>query len=232
MRSPSPRSVVTRSRASASAASSAQSASSRPALTIGGLLVGVLARRVEMTRHAELVAVLHSFVFWLAVLVGLASYLSPAAPPPQLDATWGRADGDLVEIGVGIAFGADVFRLRPSRGEAPWRLSGRPLPLPGRHALKPSPLRTVIGLTVPVVGAEGPAGCRSSSGSLMRACSASIASWRSRRRHARSSSRSSTATRAGRRTAAGFVLANDLLIVRRSAVGSSGAILSIIISAR
>ncbi|WP_250501251.1 NAD(P)(+) transhydrogenase (Re/Si-specific) subunit beta, partial [Caballeronia sp. GAWG1-5s-s] len=39
----------------------------------------ILARRVEMTQMPQLVAALHSFVGLAAVLVAIASYLSPAA---------------------------------------------------------------------------------------------------------------------------------------------------------
>src|SRR6201991_1718924 len=48
-------------------------------IAIGVVGGGVLARRVEMTQMPQLVAALHSFVGLAAVLVAIASYLSPAA---------------------------------------------------------------------------------------------------------------------------------------------------------
>ena len=59
-----------------------------PAILAGAVIGAILAIRVVMTAMPQLVAMLHSFVGLAAVLVGIASYLSPeesvaagAAPP-------------------------------------------------------------------------------------------------------------------------------------------------------
>jgi H+-translocating NAD(P) transhydrogenase subunit beta len=202
------------------------------ALVIGGAIGSVLARRVEMTGMPELVAVLHSFVGLAAVLVGFASYLSPSA---NASAGGHEHEGParvvhLVEIGVGIAVGALTFsgsiiawaKLRGS-------LSGKPLLLPGRHALNALIAGGSIALCVPIVFATGSAGLpyliaiavlagllgvhlvMAIGGADMPVVVSLLNSY------------SGWAA-----AAAGFVLANDLLIVTGALVGSSGAILSII----
>ena len=197
------------------------------ALAIGGLIGATLARRVEMTGMPELVAVLHSFVGLAAVLVGFASYLSPAAAAMPLGV---ERTVHFVEIGVGVAVGAltctgSVIAWAKLRGS----LSGRPLLLPGRHAMNAIAAAAAIGLTLPVVAASGAAGLPSLIGialiagllgvHLVMAIGGadmpvvvsllnSYSGWAA--------------------AAAGFVLANDLLIVTGALVGSSGAILSII----
>ena len=198
------------------------------ALSIGGVIGATLARRVEMTGMPELVAVLHSFVGLAAVLVGFASYLSPSAAAFQHAGA--ERTVHLIEVGVGIAVGAVTFtgsviawaKLRGS-------LSGKPLLLPGRHAMNAVVAATLIGLCVPLVLAEGTAGWPCLVGiavlagilgvHLVMAIGGadmpvvvsllnSYSGWAA--------------------AAAGFVLANDLLIVTGALVGSSGAILSII----
>src|SRR5262245_16180012 len=126
------------------------------ALVVGGLVGGVLARRVEMTGMPELVAVLHSFVGLAAVLVGFASYLSPAASamPGGVERTV-----HLVEIGVGIAVGAltctgSVIAWAKLRGS----ISGKPLLLPGRHAFNALVAASALGLCMPTVLATGTGG--------------------------------------------------------------------------
>jgi H+-translocating NAD(P) transhydrogenase subunit beta len=197
------------------------------ALIFGGTLGAVLARRVEMTGMPELVAVLHSFVGLAAVLVGFASYLSPGAA--------NMAGGvertvHLIEIGVGIAVGAltctgSVIAWAKLRGS----LSGRPLLLPGRHVANAVIALASIALCFPIVLAPGAAGLpyliaiaglagllgvhlvMAIGGADMPVVVSLLNSY------------SGWAA-----AAAGFVLANDLLIVTGALVGSSGAILSII----
>jgi NAD(P) transhydrogenase subunit beta len=197
------------------------------ALVVGGSIGAVLARRVEMTGMPELVAILHSFVGLAAVLVGFASYLSPHSGPEPA-----RAEHvvHLVEIGVGVAVGALTFtgsiiaflKLRGS-------ISGRPLLLPLRHFMNAAAATAALSLVVPLVLARGDAGLpylvaiavlagmlglhlvMAIGGADMPVVVSLLNSY------------SGWAA-----AAAGFVLANDLLIVTGALVGSSGAILSLI----
>jgi proton-translocating NAD(P)+ transhydrogenase subunit beta len=198
------------------------------ALVVGGAIGAVLARRVEMTGMPELVAILHSFVGLAATLVGVASYLSPEAGTHMAGS---ERVVHLVEIGIGVAVGAltctgSIIAWAKLRGS----LSGKPLLLPGRHALNAIVAASMFGLCVPVVLASGPAGglpylvgvallagflgvhlVMAIGGADMPVVVSLLNSY------------SGWAA-----AAAGFVLANDLLIVTGALVGSSGAILSII----
>jgi hypothetical protein len=195
------------------------------AVLVAGAGIGVfLAVRVAMTAMPELVALLHSFVGLAAVLVGLASYLGEAS------GHGGSRGIFLTEIAIDVFIGAVTFtgsvvafaKLRGS-------VSGKPLLLPGRHffnlavaiaclifsvqAVEASgqdgllPLLAVTGLAgllgvhlvMAIGGADMPVVV-----SLLNSYSGWTAS------------------------AAGFMLSNDLLIVTGALVGSSGAILSII----
>ncbi|MCB9597344.1 MAG: NAD(P)(+) transhydrogenase (Re/Si-specific) subunit beta [Sandaracinaceae bacterium] len=195
-------------------------------LVVGGGIGAVVANRVAMTQMPELVAILHSFVGLAAVLVGISSYLAPAEELEGVEQLI-----HLVEIWAGVAIGAITFtgsivawaKLRGT-------LSGRPLLLPGRHALNGLVAIAIVGmgvyfaqhpgtdlalylllgmtalasllgvhLVMAIGGADMPVVV-----SLLN----SYSGWAA--------------------AAAGFMLANDLLIVTGALVGSSGAILSII----
>ncbi|HQY64185.1 MAG TPA: NAD(P)(+) transhydrogenase (Re/Si-specific) subunit beta [Polyangiaceae bacterium] len=199
------------------------------ALVAGGAVGAGLARRVEMTGMPELVAVLHSFVGLAAVLVGFASYLAPVHADAVAASPAERAV-HLVEIGVGIAVGAITF----SGSVVAWAklrgsLSGRPLPLPGRHAMNALAAAGVLGLCAPVVVSEAPAGLPFLIGIAVIAALLGVhlvmAIGGADMPVVVSLLNSYSGWAAA---AAGFVLANDLLIVTGALVGSSGAILSII----
>jgi len=194
-----------------------------PAVAAGALVGIWLAVRVAMTAMPELVALLHSFVGAAAVLVGLASYLG-AVEAGHHDAV------HLVEVYIDVFIGAITFtgsiiaflKLRGSIG-------GRPLLLPGRHLLNLALVIGAIALAVPFVGAEGDGGLvpvlvmtgiasllgihmvMAIGGADMPVVVSLLNSY-------------SGWTAA----AAGFMLGNDLLIVTGALVGSSGAILSVI----
>ncbi len=197
------------------------------ALVVGGGIGASLARRVEMTGMPELVAILHSFVGLAAVLVGFASYLSPEQTVLH---SAGERAVHLVEIGVGIAVGALTFtgsivaflKLRGS-------VSGKPLLLPGRHAMNALAAASVLGLTIPVVLSQGTAGLVYLVGIAVIAALLGVhlvmAIGGADMPVVVSLLNSYSGWAAA---AAGFVLANDLLIVTGALVGSSGAILSII----
>ena len=107
----------------------------------GALIGAYLAARVAMTSMPELVAVLHSFVGLAAVLVGISSYMAPLHP-----LTGSEQLIHEIEIFIDVFIGAITFtgsiiaflKLKES-------ISGRPLMLPGRHALN---LIMVVGCVV------------------------------------------------------------------------------------
>jgi H+-translocating NAD(P) transhydrogenase subunit beta len=197
------------------------------AAIIGASIGAVLARRVEMTGMPELVAILHSFVGLAAVLVGISSYLAPQGEQAT-DVV--RHTVHLVEIWVGVAVGAITLTGSIiAWGKLKGSISGKPLLLPGRHFLNLAVASAIIGLGWPFLQAEGNSGIM-----LLLAMSVlagligmhlvmaiggadmpvvvsllnSYSGWAA--------------------AAAGFMLANDLLIVTGALVGSSGTILSII----
>jgi NAD(P) transhydrogenase subunit beta len=197
------------------------------ALVVGGAIGGVLARRVEMTGMPELVAILHSFVGLAAVLVGFASYLSSSSGAALSNV---ERVVHLVEIGVGVFVGAltftgSIIAWAKLRGT----ISGRPLVIPGRHILNALVALSALGLCGMIVLASGTNGLpyliaiavlagflgihlvMAIGGADMPVVVSLLNSY------------SGWAA-----AAAGFVLANDLLIVTGALVGSSGAILSII----
>ncbi len=196
------------------------------AIGVGFFIGAVLAKRVEMTGMPELVAILHSFVGLAAVLVGFSSYLHPH----------GLQSGEVakavheVEVWIGVAVGAITFTGSIiAWGKLRGTISGKPLLLPGRHALNGIAALGILGGTIPFVqdtvgngiwllvamtivaavlgmhlvmaigGADMPVVV-----SLLN----SYSGWAA--------------------AAAGFMLSNDLLIVTGALVGSSGTILSII----
>jgi len=201
------------------------------AIAAGAVVGIILAVRVQMTGMPQLVALLHSFVGLAAVLVGISTYLDH----DPTDAA--HATVHLLEIWVGVAVGAITFtgsiiawaKLRGS-------MSGKPLLLPGRHLLNLVAVVVGVGylaylfldashtvegmetkglmylyimtgvtcllgvhLVMAIGGADMPVVV-----SLLN----SYSGWAA--------------------ASAGFMLGNDLLIVTGALVGSSGAILSII----
>jgi len=200
-------------------------------LIAGGVLAGAvigtwLAHRVVMTAMPQLVALLHSFVGLAAVLVGISSYLEPGKELVGAAATVHH-----VELWIGVAIGAITFTGSVvAWGKLRGSLSGRPLLLPGRHLLNLIFVSAIVGLAFPMMSASDPAegvvlvyimsGVAGVLGAhLVLAIGGadmpvvvsllnSYSGWAA--------------------ASAGFVLSNDLLIVTGALVGSSGAILSII----
>ncbi|UJR83515.1 NAD(P)(+) transhydrogenase (Re/Si-specific) subunit beta [Sandaracinus amylolyticus] len=214
-------------------------------ITIGGAIGAVLARRVEMTGMPELVAVLHSFVGLAAVLVGISSYLSPHADPtgalvPGEDAAGlVAAESEaaaarivhVVEIWIGVAVGALTFTGSViAWGKLRGTISGKPLLLPGRHLINAAIAIAIVALAVPFARAPSP-----EDGLVFLVIQTLLASTLGVHLVmaiggadmpvvvSLLNSYSGWAA-----AAAGFVLANDLLIVTGALVGASGTILSII----
>ena len=193
---------------------------------IPGVLIGaVMASRVEMTAMPELVAMLHSFVGLAAVLVGIGNYLQPEAGLVGAEETI-----HLVEIYVGVFIGAVTFTGSVvAFGKLKAIISSKPLTLPGRHLLNIALLAGTIALGVVFMGAQGTAGLPA----LLGMCGLAgllglhlVAAIGGADMPVVISMLNSYSGWAA--AAAGFMLSNDLLIVTGALVGSSGAILSII----
>jgi NAD(P) transhydrogenase subunit beta len=202
------------------------------AAVIPGAALGIaLARRVAMTAMPELVAVLHSFVGLAAVLVGVANHLGGNA------LTGVEQTIHAIEVEVGVAVGAYTFtgsvlaflKLRGS-------VSGKPWLLPLRHALNAAVVLGCVGLGAAYVSAGGHGlhgggdaglwpllGTAALAGLLGLHMVAAIGGADMPVVVSMLNSYSGWAA-----AAAGFMLANDLLIVTGALVGSSGAILSIV----
>ena len=191
-----------------------------PAIVIGAFL----ASRVAMTSMPELVAILHSFVGLAAVLVGVANYLG--------DSGLSGAEEIIhkLEIYIGIFIGAVTFTGSiVAFGKLKAIISSKPLILPARHAFNIAlllgstylalpymqshssggltPLLFMTGLAS-ILGVHLVAAIGGADMPVVISMLNSYSGWAA--------------------AAAGFMLSNDLLIITGALVGSSGAILSII----
>jgi len=201
-----------------------------PAILAGAVIGAILAIRVVMTAMPQLVAMLHSFVGLAAVLVGIASYLSPE----ESVAAGGRAAIMVheIEIWVGVAVGAITFTGSViAWGKLRGSISGSPMLLPGRHAFNFVMVAAVVVMAVFFVSEQTSHDLGLTYLLIMTAITCvlgvhlvmaiggadmpvvvsllnSYSGWAA--------------------AAAGFMLNNDLLIVTGALVGSSGAILSYI----
>ncbi len=198
------------------------------ALVIGGALGLYLARSVQMTQMPELVAFMHSLVGLVAVVVGYASFIDPAAAAGMSPA---ETAIHRVEVYLGVLIGAVTLSGSViAFGKLSGRIGGKPLLLPARHwlnlalligvivlgyvflnapsidaGMKPLIAMTAIALVfgvhmvMAIGGADMP---------VVVSMLNSYSGWAA--------------------AATGFMLSNDLLIVTGALVGSSGAILSYI----
>lgn len=191
------------------------------AMVIGGAIGIRLAKQVEMTQMPELVAILHSFVGLAAVFVGFNSYIDAPATTGALHTI------HVVEVYLGIFIGAVTFTGSiVAYGKLSGRMSSSALMLPHRHKLNllaiiacgyllthfvsDSSINVLIIMTL-IAFAFGYHLVASIGGADMPVVVSMLNSY------------SGWAA-----AAAGFMLANDLLIVTGALVGSSGAILSYI----
>lgn len=190
-------------------------------LAAGGIIGWILARGVAMTAMPELVALLHSFVGLAAVLVGFGDHLGKGATDGLHHvAVW-------ADIGVGaLTFTGSVVAWGKLKGT----ISGKPRMLPQRHMANLAFAGLWLACLVPILALDGGAFVLFSFVLVALAAGAlgvhlvmaiggadmpvvvsllnSASGWAA--------------------AAAGFMLGNDLLIVTGALVGSSGAILSII----
>ena len=196
------------------------------AMVIGGSIGLIAAKKVQMTQMPELVALMHSLVGLAACLVGFASYVDTSLPLMGAE----KAIHEL-EIYVGIYIGAVTFSGSIiAFGKLSGKIGGKPLLLPGRHALNGIAALVVIYYGWAFLQAHDPAAGATAlvvmtvigllfgihmvmaiGGADMPVVVSMLNSY---------SGWAAAAT--------GFMLSNDLLIVVGALVGSSGAILSYI----
>jgi H+-translocating NAD(P) transhydrogenase subunit beta len=196
------------------------------AIAIASVIGIIVARKVEMTAMPQLVAILHSFVGLAAVLVGFGSYLDPETHLLE------GVDHNihLVEVFIGVFIGAITFTGSIiAWGKLDGKIRSKPLLYPGRHLVNIILVTISIVMGVLFTMAEGTDGMiylyvmtaiaffigvmlvMAIGGADMPVVVSMLNSY------------SGWAA-----AAAGFMLGNDLLIVTGALVGSSGAILSII----
>ncbi|EGR3455360.1 Re/Si-specific NAD(P)(+) transhydrogenase subunit beta [Vibrio parahaemolyticus] len=193
------------------------------AMAIGGAIGIFYAKKVEMTEMPELVAILHSFVGLAAVLVGYNSYLD--APEA---ATHAEHVIHLVEVFLGVFIGAVTFTGSiVAFGKLRGVISSSPLNPPHKHKMNLAAIVVSTLLMIYFVKADGSmfalivmtliafafgyhlvASIGGADMPVVVSMLNSYSGWAA--------------------AAAGFMLANDLLIVTGALVGSSGAILSYI----
>ncbi|EGQ8608129.1 Re/Si-specific NAD(P)(+) transhydrogenase subunit beta [Vibrio parahaemolyticus] len=193
------------------------------AMAIGGAIGIFYAKKVEMTEMPELVAILHSFVGLAAVLVGYNSYLD--APEA---ATHAEHVIHLVEVFLGVFIGAVTFTGSiVAFGKLRGVISSSPLNLPHKHKMNLAAIVVSTLLMIYFVKADGSMFALSVMTLIAFAFGyhlvASIGGADMPVVVSMLNSYSGWAA-----AAAGFMLANDLLIVTGALVGSSGAILSYI----
>lgn len=196
------------------------------AMVVASVIGVIVARKVQMTAMPQLIALLHSFVGLAAVLVGFSSFIDPRT----LSMVGAERAIHMVEIFVGIFIGAITFTGSViAWGKLTENITSKPLVFKGKDVVNVILLLASVVLGVMFVGQEGTLGMpflivmtviaaffgvmlvMAIGGADMPVVISmlnSLSGWTA--------------------AASGFMLGNDLLIVTGALVGSSGAILSII----
>lgn len=122
-------------------------------LGVGALIGATIAKRIAMTAMPQLVAAFHSLVGMAAVLVAAAAIYAPSA--------FGIGDSGhihvqaLVEMSIGVAIGAITFTGSViAFAKLDGRMSGKPIILPGRHAINIGLAAAIIVLVVALTQTE------------------------------------------------------------------------------
>ncbi len=198
------------------------------AMLIGGSIGARLALKVEMTRMPEMIAMLHSFVGLAAVLVGYNTFIKVSALQSIVSIDKTLLNIELVEIYLGVFIGAvtltgSIIAFGKLRGI----ISSKALTLPGKNFINLMVLIATITMMVFFVILKGNlilllimtviallfglhlvASIGGADMPVVISMLNSYSGWAA--------------------AAAGFMLANNLLIITGALVGSSGAILSYI----
>ena len=202
------------------------------ALAIGGAIGIWKAKTVEMTGMPELIAMLHSFVGAAAVLIGFNTFIEVMGAQGDVYRATGEMGFHLGEIFVGIFIGAVTFTgsiiayLKLSA-----KIKGAPLTLPGRNWLNLGALVAFFVLMFVFIAVDGNTALQWVLIIVMTIIAlalglhlvAAIGGGDMPVVVSMLNSYSGWAA-----AAAGFMLANPLLIITGSLVGSSGAYLSYI----
>lgn len=196
------------------------------AIAIASVIGIIVARKVQMTAMPQLVAILHSFVGLAAVLVGFGSYIDPHAQ----ELVGGERLIHLIEIFVGVFIGAITFTGSiVAWGKLDGKITGKALQYKGRHLVNIVLVIISIVLGVMFTQASGISGMTylmiMTAIALFIGVMLVMAIGGADMPVVVSMLNSYSGWAAA---AAGFMLGNDLLIVTGALVGSSGAILSII----
>jgi len=126
------------------------------ALLIGGLVGGVIARRIQMSAMPQLVAAFHSLVGMAAVLVAAAAFYNPAAYG-IVDATGTLKLASRIEMSLGVVIGAITFSGSVvAFAKLQGLVSGNPVTFPGQHLLNLAFGIVIIGLIVMFCGDADP----------------------------------------------------------------------------
>ncbi|PCI87160.1 MAG: NAD synthetase [Hyphomicrobiales bacterium] len=116
-------------------------------LALGGIIGGVIARKISMTNMPQLVAAFHSLVGLAAVFVAASALYAPAAfgigEVGHIHMT------SLVEMSLGVAIGAITFTgSLIAFAKLQGLMSGTPIILPARHLINIVLAVTMVGLVV------------------------------------------------------------------------------------
>ena len=188
------------------------------AIVAGAIIGSIAAKRVQMTKMPELVALMHSFVGLSAVLIAIAAVINPAQD---------HSGAQKIELFIGAFIGAITFTASIiAFGKLSGKVSGKPVTFSGQHMLNlvlailmvaggvvyfltdshaaflaMCAVALVLGVTliIPIGGADMP---------VVVSMLNSYSGWAA--------------------AAMGFTLHNTAMIITGALVGSSGAILSYI----
>jgi len=188
------------------------------AIVAGAIIGSIAAKRVQMTKMPELVALMHSFVGLSAVLIAIAAVFNPAQE---------HSGAQKIELFIGAFIGAITFTASIiAFGKLSGKVSGKPVSFSGQHLLNlimailmvaagfayfltgshaaflvMCAIALVLGITliIPIGGADMP---------VVVSMLNSYSGWAA--------------------AGIGFTLNNPVLIIAGACVGSSGAILSYI----
>ncbi|MEY3508588.1 MAG: hypothetical protein RLZ21_342 [Pseudomonadota bacterium] len=188
------------------------------AIVAGAIIGSIAAKRVQMTKMPELVALMHSFVGLSAVLIAIAAVFNPAQD---------HSGAQKIELFIGAFIGAITFTASIiAFGKLSGKVSGKPVSFSGQHLLNlimailmvaagfayfltgshaaflvMCAIALVLGITLisPIGGADMP---------VVVSMLNSYSGWAA--------------------AGIGFTLNNPVLIIAGACVGSSGAILSYI----